>query len=108
MPSIAPFPLAPYAENVNRQFRIAAYDIREPRRLQQALHVLKGFSTGGQKSVFECFLTQADHAELLHLIDGVIDAEKDRFLTVEADPGPGVKTLGIALAPEDPPFFYVG
>lgn len=99
---------ASYAVGVKRKFRIAAYDIREPRRLQQALHVLKGFSTGGQKSVFECFLTPAEHAELMRDMESLMDPEEDRFLTVEGGTGVAVRTLGIAVAPEDPPFFYLG
>ena len=93
---------------MTRPFRIAAYDIREPRRLQQALQVLKGFSTGGQKSVFECFLTASEHAELLREMEAVMEVEQDRFLTVEASAGGAVRTLGIAIGPDDAPFFYVG
>lgn len=93
---------------MHRKLRIAAYDIREPKRLQQALQVLKGYSSGGQKSVFECHLTLADYGELMRDMEDVIDAEVDRFLTVEVGTGAAVRTMGIAVAPEDPPFFYVG
>lgn len=91
-----------------RTFYIAAYDITEPRRLQQALHVLKGFSTGGQKSVFECFLDSPECEELLGLIRSTIEVEEDRFLLIPANTGPALKTLGIAVRPDDPPFFYIG
>lgn len=37
-------------------YYLAAYDVSDPKRLQQALHVLRDYATGGQKSVFECFL----------------------------------------------------
>lgn len=40
-----------------RQLFLAAYDVREPKRLQKALHVLRDYTCGGQKSVFECYLT---------------------------------------------------
>ncbi|MCZ2152356.1 MAG: CRISPR-associated endonuclease Cas2 [Bryobacterales bacterium] len=93
---------------MDRRFRIAAYDVRDPRRLQQALHVLKGYSTGGQKSVFECFLTNTHHAELLRGVRAVVDPGEDLFFTVEAQTGPAVRTLGIAIPPEDPEIFYIG
>jgi len=38
----------------NRQLYLAAYDVSCPRRLRKALYVLRGFASGGQKSVFEC------------------------------------------------------
>ncbi len=40
-----------------RKLYIAAYDISNPRRLRQALKILKGYACGRQKSVFECYLT---------------------------------------------------
>lgn len=91
-----------------RRFLLAAYDVSEPRRLQQALQVLKGFSTGGQKSVFECFLSEAENSELHRAIAAVIEPHEDRFLTVNAEAGPFTRALGIAVMPEDPPYFYVG
>jgi CRISPR/Cas system-associated endoribonuclease Cas2 len=62
-----------------RRLYVAAYDICAPRRLRAALHVLKGYATGGQKSVFECFLTPAERAALLAEIGQVIEASEDSF-----------------------------
>ena len=72
-----------------------------------ALQVLKGYSTGGQKSVFECFLTDAERNRLLAEAAAVLEPE-DSFLMVRVDARTQVLTLGIAVPPEDPPFFYVG
>jgi hypothetical protein len=44
--------------------------------------------------VFECFLTEAEKARLLGAMRQVIEQR--------------VRTMGIAVAPEDPPYFYVG
>ncbi len=89
-----------------RSLWIAAYDVRDPRRLRRALHVLKGYATGGQKSVFECFLTEAERRRLLADIGAVL-APEDSFLLVHLDPRSRVRTLGLGVPPEDPPFFYV-
>ncbi len=70
------------------------------------LDVLKGYSTGGQRSVFECFLSEGERSSLLGEVAAVLDGE-DRFFLVRLDPRSRVITLGIAVAPEDPPFFYV-
>jgi CRISPR-associated protein Cas2 len=91
-----------------RTLYIAAYDVSEPARLRAALHVLKGYSSGGQKSVFECFLTDSEKACLLTEIRSVIDLTEDRFMLVRLDPRMKVRVLGIAVEPVDPEFFYVG
>ncbi|HUL13638.1 MAG TPA: CRISPR-associated endonuclease Cas2 [Methylococcaceae bacterium] len=87
---------------------IAAYDICHPRRLRAALHVLRGYASGGQKSVFECFLTPAEKQDLLDEIRAVMDETEDRFLLLRLDPRSRVQVLGIAVEPIDPEFYYVG
>jgi len=90
-----------------RNLWLAAYDVRDPKRLRLALRVLKAYSTGGQRSVFECFLTEAERTRLLAEIQQVL-APEDSFLLVMLDPRSPVRTLGIAVPPADPPFFYIG
>lgn len=91
-----------------RRLYIAAYDIRHAKRLRRALWVLKQYAAGRQKSVFECFLTPAERDQLLRQVRGVIDAEEDRFFLVCPDGRTKVYTLGMAVPPADPPFFYEG
>ncbi|ADE15907.1 CRISPR-associated protein Cas2 [Nitrosococcus halophilus Nc 4] len=92
----------------SRQLYLAAYDIASATRLRQALYCLKKYATGGQKSVFECYLTKTERRKLLREMEGIIDAEEDRFLLLRLDPRSRVRTLGIAVKPVDPAFFYVG
>jgi CRISPR-associated protein Cas2 len=91
-----------------RILHLAAYDVSDPGRLREALKVLKGYASGRQKSVFECFLTQAERRRLLAEIRGVLDLQEDRFFLVRLDPRGHIRTLGIAVKPTDPPWFYVG
>jgi CRISPR-associated protein Cas2 len=91
-----------------RTLHIAAYDIGDDDRLRDALKVLKGYASGRQKSVFECFLTQAERQRLLDEVRGVIDRVEDRFLLVRLDPRGKVRIRGRAIKPVDPPWFYVG
>ncbi|MEA3411986.1 MAG: CRISPR-associated endonuclease Cas2 [Pseudomonadota bacterium] len=91
-----------------RGLYLAAYDVASPRRLRCALAVVKDFSTGGQKSVYECFLTDAERAELLERIRNVIDEDEDRFMLLRLDPRSRVRVLGIAVRPADPEYFFVG
>ncbi|WP_295455489.1 CRISPR-associated endonuclease Cas2 [uncultured Thiodictyon sp.] len=92
----------------HRILHLAAYDVADPGRLRDALKVLKGYASGRQKSVFECFLTAAERRQLLAEVRGVIDPTEDRFFLLRLDPRGHIRTLGIAVKPTDPPWFYVG
>lgn len=70
--------------------------------------VLRNYSTGGQKSVFECYLTEAEKRQLLSEVEAVIEPLEDRFLLLRLDARRPVHGLGIAVGPADPAFFYVG
>jgi CRISPR-associated protein Cas2 len=91
-----------------RSLYIACYDISDARRLRLALHVLRNYATGGQKSVFECFLTETEKRALVGEVREVIDEAEDRFLLLRLDPRKPVRVLGIADLPADPDYFYVG
>lgn len=91
-----------------RDFYLAAYDISEDRRLAAALHLVRGYATGGQKSVHEVFLSAAEKDELLHEMALILDEEEDRFFLLRLDPRARTYALGIALQPADPEYFYVG
>ncbi len=91
-----------------RQFFIAAYDIRNSSRLRKALKVLKAYASGGQKSVFECFLTTREKCDLLADIKLVIDESEDSFFLLKLDTRCKVFTLGKAVPPQDGSFYYVG
>lgn len=90
-----------------RMLYLAAYDVSDPNRLQRALHVLRDYATGGQKSVFECFLDQAEKQALLQAVAGVLNLNEDRFFVVRLDPRSKVQVLGMAVQPVDPSYFYI-
>ena len=92
----------------DRQLYLAAYDIRCPGRLKAIMDIVRAYATGGQKSVYECFLTPVERAELLASVAQVMDESTDRFFIVRLDPRMPVRALGVAVAPQDPPFFYEG
>lgn len=90
-----------------RSLYLAAYDVAAPRRLRAALDLVKGYSTGGQKSVHECFLTLGEKSQLLHDMALVLEEDEDSFLLLRLDPRQQVLTLGKALEPVDQPYFYL-
>jgi len=91
-----------------RKLYIAAYDISNPRRLRQALKILKGYACGRQKSVFECYLTPAEYWRLIKEMRALLDETEDRFLLIRHDPSMQSRVLGKAVAPADQDWFYVG
>ncbi|MDD5297617.1 MAG: CRISPR-associated endonuclease Cas2 [Rhodocyclaceae bacterium] len=93
---------------MHRDLYLAAYDVANHRRLAAALHLVRAYATGGQKSVHELFLTPAEKHELLHTMALILDAEEDRFLLLRLDPRARTYALGRAKKPADPEYFYVG
>jgi len=91
-----------------RQLCLAAYDIANPRRLAWARERVRGYSTGGQKSVFECLLEPSERALMLDDFAGLIEPKEDSFLLLTLDPRAFQLCLGLATPPRLGPFFYQG
>jgi len=91
-----------------RRFYIVAYDIRDPARLAATLEVIKGWSTGGQKSVHECWLDDRELAELERELLAVIDAEIDSVAIFRPTGPKPTRTLGIARPPRDEAWYFFG
>ncbi len=91
-----------------RPLHLVAYDIADPGRLHRVHDAVMAYSTGGQKSVHECWLSPGELAALRRALAGLIDPQEDSVLFLRLDPRMGVHALGIAVKPRDEPFFYVG
>ncbi|MDH7514067.1 MAG: CRISPR-associated endonuclease Cas2 [Clostridiales bacterium] len=91
-----------------RELYLIAYDITDEKRLNRVRHILKGYSTGGQKSVYECFLTDTELDFVVEELGFVIDEEADRVHVFQVERRASVYVLGIALPPKDPSYFYIG
>ncbi len=89
-----------------RRLYLAAYDVSHPRRLRAMMVAARRYATGGQKSVYECFLSEPEKAELLATGAQILDEEQDRLLLLRLDPRSKVRVLGLGVEPVDPPFFY--
>ena len=87
---------------------IAAYDVSDPTRLRKVHKVVKRYATGGQKSVFECFLTPGEKRELLSDARSVLDEREDRLALLRIETRARPILHGIATPVVDPEFFYVG
>ena len=92
---------------MNRRLYLAAYDVADPRRLRHSLALVKGYATGGQKSAYECWLSDGERASLLADMDLVLEEAEDSFLLIGLDPRAHVYTLGVAEAPHNDPLFFI-
>lgn len=91
-----------------RTLYIIAYDISDDHRLAKVHYFLKNFSTGGQKSVYECFLTDAELERVKNSLKELIHPFEDRIHIFALDGRSKTHTLGIAIQPRDPKFFIIG
>jgi CRISPR-associated protein Cas2 len=91
-----------------RAVHLACYDVSSPSRLKAALDVSRRYATGGQKSVHECWLTAAEHGDLLNVLANVIDEDEDRVLLVRLDGRRQVIPLGAARSPADNDCIVIG
>lgn len=93
---------------MHRSLYLIAYDIADQKRLGQVRYFLKGYSSGGQKSVYECFLTDGELTFVSGQLRHLIEEEEDRVHIFAMDGRSRPHTLGIAVEPRDPEYFYVG
>lgn len=93
---------------MNRTFYLIAYDIKDRKRLPRVRHVLKGYSTGGQKSVYECFVTTLELLTISNNLKSIVNEDEDRVHIFRMDARSSTHTLGIALQPKVPDYFYIG
>lgn len=93
---------------MNRTLYLIAYDIREDKRLNSVRYFLKGYSTGGQKSVYECFLTDGEIKFVMSRIKMLILEIEDRVHIFRMDGRSRTHAIGIAVQPKDPEYFYIG
>lgn len=91
-----------------RDFFLAAYDVGDSHRRGAALALVRGYATGGQKSVHEIFLTAGERRELLHTMALILNEDHDRFILLRLDPRARSYALGVAAKPLDPDYFYIG
>lgn len=89
------------------QLYLISYDIASCRNRARALHHLQHHATGGQKSVYECWLDADQLHEARQALSPLL-AGDDRLLIARLDPRAIVHTLGVAAAPCGDPLVYVG
>ena len=91
-----------------RHLFLIGYDIASNRRRRRALKAVKGHAIGGQKSLYECWLTAGELQQAMATLRRLIDPVDDRVVFVRLEPRAAIHTLGVAVKPHDGDFFYQG
>lgn len=86
---------APTMLHMNRNLYLIAYDICDPRRLYRVCRYLTGYKVGGQKSVFEIWVTPAELREIRVRLGELMEKE-DRLHILNLDPRMKVRCHGNA------------
>lgn len=93
---------------MHRDLYLVAYDIRNPKRLARVLKHVVAYASGGQKSVKECHLTEAERVELVAGLAALMKLDIDRAHVIRLRTNCSVWTLGVGVPPQDPVFYFVG
>lgn len=91
-----------------RHLFIIGYDIASTKRRRRALKAIKGHAIGGQKSLYECWLTAGELQAAMATLRQLIDPVEDRVVFLRLDPRATIHTRGVAVKPHDGEFFYQG
>lgn len=82
---------------------VVTYDISDAKRWRRVFKIMRGYGEWLQLSVFQCRLSQQRHAELIALLDGIINHDTDHVLFVDVGPAdrvvPRVVSLGKDFEP---------
>jgi CRISPR-associated protein Cas2 len=79
-----------------RTLYLVAYDVCEPHRLQRVCRYLTGYKVGGQKSVFEVWVTDAELRHIRAHLDDLMEPAEDRLHILALDPRMNPRCLGRA------------
>ncbi|BBL34606.1 CRISPR-associated endoribonuclease Cas2 [Nitrosomonas stercoris] len=82
--------------HMNRNLYLVAYDVCNPRRLYKVCRYLKRYKVGGQKSVFELWITPAELRTIRADLDELLDAQEDRLHILSLDPRMKTRCYGKA------------
>jgi CRISPR-associated protein Cas2 len=77
---------------------IVSYDISDPKRWRRIFRLMHGYGDWLQLSVFQCRLTRRRHAELIAMLDEMIQHKEDHVVLLDLgladEVNPHVVSLG--------------
>lgn len=82
---------------------IVAYDIGDQKRWRRIFRLMHGYGEWLQLSVFQCRLSRKRHAELIALLDGIINHKQDHVIFLDVGPADSVKPKVVSLGKDFEP-----
>ena len=76
---------------------LVAYDIADQKRWRKIFRLMKGYGEWLQLSVFQCRLTQKQHAEMIYLMDEIIHHDHDHIIIMNMGPADKIKPKVVSL-----------
>jgi CRISPR-associated protein Cas2 len=93
--------------DIQRRLYLVCYDIAD-NKIRQGVHrIVRTYSSGGQKSAYECYLSISEQHTLNKLVE--IQLEPDDSFVIQPIITPNeIRVLGVALRPINSSFTLVG
>lgn len=82
---------------MSRALYLAAYDVRDPRRLARVGRYFRSYRVAGQKSVPEIWVTPAELQHIQRDTSDMLDIGEDRLHIIALDPRMRRRCLGQAM-----------
>ncbi|HET7306187.1 MAG TPA: CRISPR-associated endonuclease Cas2 [Gammaproteobacteria bacterium] len=82
---------------------VVAYDIGDQKRWRRIFRLMHGYGEWLQLSVFQCRLSRKRHAELVALLDGIINHKKDHVIFLDVGSADKVEPRVISLGKDFEP-----
>ena len=90
-----------------RTLFLVCYDVAAPNRLARVHKAVQAYAVGGQKSLYECWLTADELRGLRRALAGLIKPAEDRVHFFQLDPRIRPIFYGQAQRPSMTPFLIV-
>lgn len=93
--------------NINRTYYLIAYDISDSNRLKQIHKKIEAYAVSGQKSFYECWLTDNEFSHFKQEINEIIDVIKDKIIIFQLPQYTKPLLFGKAVRQSTQPFFII-
>ena len=92
---------------VTRKLYLVCYDIADKKDRNNVRRIVKSFSSGGQKSAYECYLSSAEFNLLINLTRAHI-TPTDNLVIQPINEKMTVRVIGLGMCPSPINSHYIG
>lgn len=89
---------------MERDLYLIGYDVSSPKTLQRVLRLIKSYAVGGQKSFYECLMTDSELHSFIERMKTLLDFSTDSLLVLQLDPRSKPFTVGRRVCSSFDPF----